>query len=307
MPPNEIDNDLSLQIVDVFSNTPLSGNPAAIILGAGHLDIDQLQRIATFLNLSETVFILSPSSQNADFRARTFTTRREIPFAGHATLAAAHAVFETTTESDLIQECDAGLIRIQRTAPHAYSLRLPKPRMRISNLQSAELTDAFNLPEAAFMETSIPLAGAGPLWGLARLDTTRRLADIQPNHTKIAARSTESGCVGIVAYAVDKDGIIQLRTFAPAEGIFEDPVCGSCAASIAVYLSHSTSPGEYHFSQGSEIRRQGTMTVKTECVDGALVTILTGQCSTAVRGKITSGHIAGATGTDKSVQEANAQ
>src|SRR5215472_1438198 len=102
---------LRFKQVDVFTRAPFLGNPVAVVLDAEKLDADQMQRIAGWTNLSETTFVLSPSSPKADYRLRIFTPRQELPFAGHPTIGSAHAVLEsglaTARKGRLCQECSA--------------------------------------------------------------------------------------------------------------------------------------------------------------------------------------------------------
>src|SRR5262245_27383507 len=75
--------------LDVFTGERLAGNPLAVVLDAENLDEARMQRIAAEFNLSETVFV-SPAAdprQRADIRI--FTPKRELPFAGHPTVATA--------------------------------------------------------------------------------------------------------------------------------------------------------------------------------------------------------------------------
>lgn len=78
--------------VDAFTNRPLYGNPAAVVFDADEISGETMQRIAREMNLSETVFILKPTSSAADYRVRIFTPMNELPFAGHPTIAAAPCV-----------------------------------------------------------------------------------------------------------------------------------------------------------------------------------------------------------------------
>src|SRR5262249_23766075 len=77
----------AFQQVDVFSSRPLFGNPLAVVVGADSLSDEQMAAFASWTNLSETSFLLEPKSPNADYRVRIFTRKREVPFAGHPTLA----------------------------------------------------------------------------------------------------------------------------------------------------------------------------------------------------------------------------
>ncbi len=93
---------LKFALVDAFTKQPLSGNPCAVVLDADPLTSSDMQKIAKEMNQSETAFILK--SKNSDLRARYFTPEREIPLAGHPTIATIH----TAIENKLIQ-AKAGL------------------------------------------------------------------------------------------------------------------------------------------------------------------------------------------------------
>ena len=106
------------QIVDVFNERPLSGNPLAVVFDADDMGTDTMQALTRWLNLSETAFLLSPTDPRADYRVRIFTHDREMPFAGHPTLGSCHAWLESGAkprdDAKIIQQCGAGLVPIKR-------------------------------------------------------------------------------------------------------------------------------------------------------------------------------------------------
>ena len=83
------------QQVDVFSTKPLKGNPLAVVVGADDLTDAQMAAFANWTNLSETTFLLAPTSPEADYRLRIFTPETELPFAGHPTLGTCHVWLAT--------------------------------------------------------------------------------------------------------------------------------------------------------------------------------------------------------------------
>ena len=106
--------------VDAFSDEPYKGNAAAVVFEAAELTPDQMQTIARQMNLSETAFLSDPLEEGS-YRVRIFTPTREVPFAGHPTIASAFAhasthkkngIFEKTV---LLQECAAGMIEVAVT------------------------------------------------------------------------------------------------------------------------------------------------------------------------------------------------
>src|SRR4249919_3075614 len=113
--------------VNVFSSESYLGNPLAVVHDAEGLSVEEMHRFARWTNLSETTFLLPPTDPAADYRLRIFTIYSELPFAGHPTLGSARAWLEAggtpKSPTELVQECQVGLVRIRRT-PTAGTDRL---------------------------------------------------------------------------------------------------------------------------------------------------------------------------------------
>src|SRR5579863_10148215 len=82
------------QVVDVFTQSPLEGNPLAVFLDAANLDAATMQRIALELNLAETSFVVPSRRPDCVARLRIFTPRKEMEFAGHPTIGTAFLLSE---------------------------------------------------------------------------------------------------------------------------------------------------------------------------------------------------------------------
>ena len=80
-------------LLDVFTDSPFSGNQLAVFPNAEDLSSNQMQKLANEINYSETTFLLKSKDDRADFEIRIFTPRSELPFAGHPTLGTAFAIF----------------------------------------------------------------------------------------------------------------------------------------------------------------------------------------------------------------------
>jgi PhzF family phenazine biosynthesis protein len=103
--------------VDVFSTVPYLGNPVAVVHDGTDLTDEQMQRLARWTNLSETTFVLPPTTPAADYRLRIFTPGGELPFAGHPTLGSARAWLDnggTPHHAGIVQECAIGLVSVRR-------------------------------------------------------------------------------------------------------------------------------------------------------------------------------------------------
>ena len=106
-------------VVDVFGETPYSGNPVAVVLDGEGLSSERMQAFAAWTNLSETTFVLPPTQPTADYRVRIFTPVLELPFAGHPTLGTCHAWMRVREAVGrpagprVLQESAVGLVQIR--------------------------------------------------------------------------------------------------------------------------------------------------------------------------------------------------
>ena len=105
--------------VDVFADRPGAGNPLAVVLEAEGLSDDDMQAIARWTRLPETTFVFPVNSEDASYRIRIFSPRREVPFAGHPSVGTAHAVLEaglaTPRDGLLVQDGVAGKLPLRVT------------------------------------------------------------------------------------------------------------------------------------------------------------------------------------------------
>ncbi|MFZ9585566.1 MAG: PhzF family phenazine biosynthesis protein [Pseudohongiellaceae bacterium] len=276
-------------VVDVFSDRALFGNPVAVILDAHALDSAAMQRIARWTNLSETTFVLPPSVATATHRVRIFTPASELPFAGHPTLGTAHAVVSAGIVSGarLVQECGAGLVPIE-WASSGLRLRLPPARSTpIDPASCAELAAALRLP----IDASVPprLIDVGPKWLVARSSSRAALLAAQPDFGRLAALERRLGVTGASVFAAHDEAAphdIETRSFAPSQGVDEDPVCGSGNGAIAEFRREHglLAPGtRYVAAQGRCVGRDGRIDVELQANGDIWIG---GRCVSTVVGEI---------------------
>jgi PhzF family phenazine biosynthesis protein len=242
--------------VDVFTDRPFLGNPVAVVIGAEGLDTAAMQRIACWTNLSETTFLLK--SERADYRLRIFTPRQELPFAGHPTIGSAHAALEAgfvPKKKKLIQECGAGLIALSVEDDGRIFLRGPQPK--IAPLDTT-------IPSVPLKPGSRVLKiDVGPVWVVGEMTDAAALAALKPDMTALAEWSNAIGVTGATVFAPSADGLsqIQVRSFAPAHAVPEDPVCGSGNLSVAHYVQQRFGKS-YVSRQGMQLGRDGRVYVR---------------------------------------------
>src|SRR6266704_405228 len=99
--------------VDVFTQTPLAGNPLAVFTDARGLTDSEMQAVAREMNLSETTFVLpSKNATESAPRVRIFTVEEELPFAGHPTLGTAFVLRRETGKQEITLDLVAGKIPV---------------------------------------------------------------------------------------------------------------------------------------------------------------------------------------------------
>lgn len=272
------------QMIDVFGSDAFSGNPVAVVHDAEGMAIDEMMAITRWMNLSETTFILPPTSSEADYRVRIFTLRGELPFAGHPTLGTCHAWLTTggrPAGDFVVQECGIGLVPLRRDERLSFAA---PPLIR-----SGPVDDAFVEQVAAVLgiETSRIVEAEwvdnGPGWVGILLEDRESVLALEPDIGRYDG--SEQLDIGVVAPHPDGSDVdFEVRAFfADGRGqLVEDPVTGSLNASLAQWLIGSgRAPDSYIAAQGTAIGRAGRIHITRDgsgvWVGGSTVTHVSGE------------------------------
>ena len=238
-------------IVDVFTQTPLEGNPLAVFTDAEGIAGERMQRIAREMNLSETVFVL-PADSGGDARIRIFTPRAELPFAGHPTLGSAFVLCGQRGLGAITLETGAGPIQVTFAGPGpalpGYMLQ-PIPAWEPYD-RAAELLAALGVASAAL---PVEMYRNGPMHVYVALDSEAAVAGLEPDLNALAKLPGQ----GINTFA-GAGSRWKTRNFSPALGVGEDPATGSAAGPLAVHLARHGWTGfgqQIEIRQGAEIGR----------------------------------------------------
>jgi PhzF family phenazine biosynthesis protein len=273
---------LPYSIIDVFGIGPVSGNPLAVVHEAEELDPDQMQQIARYMNLSETVFLCRPTRPEADYAVRIFALDRELPFAGHPTLGACHAWVEAGGRGHagerIVQQCEAGLVaifdeegRLEFVAP---------PLVRHEPPSDAELAQALGLVgsdgrglvDAMWIDN-------GPGWLGLLFDRADTVLSLKPERSWPTA--LHIGMIGF--HSRPGEFAVETRAFHTDQHltVVEDPATGSFNAAAAQWLIRTGRlPARYSVSQGACVGRRGRIDVRMR--EGAIT--VSGRTRTVVRG-----------------------
>lgn len=210
---------LEFHQIDAFSERPFGGNPAMVYRLDAWLADELMLRIAAEHNLAETAFLVK---EGAAWHIRWFTPTTEVPLCGHATLAAAHALFELYKEPgeriDFI--CQSGELRVSREGTR---LVLDFP---------AQVAQPLDVPQElakALGVEALEVLGTDKL--LVLLDSERAVRACRPDFAALA----KLPWLGVIVTAAGERHDFVSRFFAPAIGISEDPVTGAAHCSLIPY------------------------------------------------------------------------
>jgi PhzF family phenazine biosynthesis protein len=265
--------------VDVFTSIPYLGNPLAVVHDADGLTDEQMQRFASWTNLSETTFLVAPGEDEADYRVRIFTPAAELPFAGHPTLGSCHAWLEAggrpREPGVVVQECGAGLVTI-RVGEDGSAFAAP------TLVRSGPVEESVAERAVAMLGISrdeivdMQWADNGPGWIAVLLSSADAVLKVQPGLGEL-----EVGIAGPHPPGGPAD--FEVRAFFPVEGVArEDPVTGSFNASLAQWLlAAGLAQAPYLVRQGTVLGRSGQVRITRDAsgqvwVGGSAVTCVAG-------------------------------
>jgi PhzF family phenazine biosynthesis protein len=217
---------MRLRTVDAFTDRPFTGNPAAVVVLSEAAPDDWMAALARELNLSETAFVIPEPSSEADLRLRWFTPAVEVDLCGHATLAAAHCLFEDGICGPIRFATRGGILTVGNRPDGSLAMDLPAwPPSQIDT--PAGIADALGVP--------VKWTGRSDNNYLLALVTDE--SEVRALNPDIAGLANLPIDVIIVTAAADPGRAHDFvsRVFAPKVGIDEDPVTGSAHTVLAPY------------------------------------------------------------------------
>lgn len=226
---------LPVAIVDAFTTTPGQGNRAGVVAKAEGLDETAMKAAAKAVAASETAFLFP------DLRMRYFTPAEEIPFCGHATVAAIHYLVEAgaiPAPGRIEVQCAVGGLHIEIDDSRIVWIDAGPVEWWPTRIEDADLLSRLGgdvsmlEPDLLVMRSGskifVPLARRHDLWRLT------------PNWDRLSELNFTLGVMGVYAFTkdvVEPGNVSHGRFFAPAVGIREDPVTGSASVPLAHYLA----------------------------------------------------------------------
>jgi trans-2,3-dihydro-3-hydroxyanthranilate isomerase len=282
--------------LDVFTQTPLTGNPLAIFTDARGVDDDGMQALAREMNLSETTFILprdAGTEAQEGKKVRIFTVAEELPFAGHPTLGTALHLYASKSapnsgeSAEITLDLKAGKIPVRFTANSENAGRNRADGQVFGEMRQRdpEFGVTFSREEVARVigvaadeipsEWPVQIVSTGLPFAIVGIRNQETLANLNFSHAQAAEflKNTEAKFF----YFLCPQRREKSRLEARARMFFyggEDPATGSatgCAASWMVQHGIANSDEQVLIRQGVEIRRPSEMYVRATR-DGQRVT-----------------------------------
>ncbi len=226
-----------------FTESPDGGNRAGVVLDAHGLDEREMQEIASAVGYSETAFLVAHhgDGDTREFDVRYFSPAAEVPFCGHATIAAAVAVAERDAPGALLFHTQSG--------PFPVVTAFVDGRVRATLTSVAPTVDdvAPDVLAAALdalgwsvddLDLSLPprvaYAGAKHLvMGVASRDV---LAALDYNFGALTTLCAEHEFITLDLVWRESDSVYHARNPFPYGGVVEDPATGAAAAAFGGYL-----------------------------------------------------------------------
>jgi len=257
-----------LYLIDAFVDGMFTGNPAGVCVLREERSSSWMQKVAAEMNQAETAFLVKQAPNV--WGLRWFTPTTEVSLCGHATLAAAHALWHEQGERapELKFRTRSGVLEAVRQGD---GIRLDFP--------ADSPTTVRKVPDAL-----VQLLGGQPAWFgrgrddlIAVLDSTEQVRNFRPNDELISSFTTRGL---IITAPADKPGLdIVSRFFGPRVGISEDSVTGSAHCLLSVFWSQRLGKARLQAQQASS--RTGLLTIEWAgervYLTGKAHTMLTGE------------------------------
>ncbi len=261
-----------------FTDTPEGGNPAGVWIGDELPDPSTMQRIAAEVGFSETAF-LAPAS-GSERVVRYYSPVAEVPFCGHATIAAGIVLAEAGGEGVYRLTTAVGEVPVsvrQRSGQRLASLTSVEPRFAPAD--RSLLTDALATLgwDEAELDPSIPPAKAyAGAWHLVLAVTrAQQLATLDYDFDRLKAIMLAHDLTTLQLVWRESQSVFHARNPFPVGGVVEDPATGAAAAALGGYLRQAgliQAPVVLTIRQGEAMGRPSLLTVEIPKQGGIIVT-----------------------------------
>jgi trans-2,3-dihydro-3-hydroxyanthranilate isomerase len=265
-------------ILDVFAEEKYAGNQLAVVRDAAALSDNQMLRITSEMNYSETTFILSEEPRQGGYDVRIFTPGAELPFAGHPTLGTAFVIQREIMKEPaetVILNLKVGRIPVtsgpggkekdilwmKQINPIFGQVIEPESISRVLDLDESEIDDRFTIQEVS---TGLPFI----IVPLKSLDAVKRAKVNRDECFKLIEDTQAKMILVFCPETYNRENDLNVRVFCDYYGMPEDPATGSANGCLAGYLVKNRYFGndriDIRVEQGYEISRPSLLYLRAE-------------------------------------------
>jgi trans-2,3-dihydro-3-hydroxyanthranilate isomerase len=272
--------NVTFYLVDVFAEEKFAGNQLAVIRGVGSLSTMEMQKIANEMHFSETSFIISEQEKNGGYDVRIFTPSREVPFAGHPTLGTAYILkhlVENGARSKVILNLKIGQISVtfvKDEKGNEIGWMKQKAPVFGKTYPASGVSRVLNLDAGDFADYPVQEVSTGLPFIIVPLKSLHAIKRARVNLNQLLLSKIQTGILVFCPETYKKENNLNVRVFADAYGITEDPATGSGNGCLAGYLSkyeYFGSPQvDTRVEQGFEIDRPSLLQLKAENKEGKI-------------------------------------
>jgi trans-2,3-dihydro-3-hydroxyanthranilate isomerase len=258
-------------VVDVFTDTPLTGNQLAVFTDAREIDAALMQALALEVGFSETTFVL-PAEAGGHARIRIFNPSHEMSFAGHPVLGTAWVLAQPLQRGVIELETGMGIVPVELDRDESGALVFGRMEQPVPTVRALDEIDAL-LATLGVEGSELPveLYDNGATHIVVTLESDDAVAALSPDSSAIARfEVTGVNCIS------GSGARWKNRMFWP---LGEDAATGSAAGPIACHVSRHglVEWGEWiEISQGAEIGRPSTLFARADGAEGGIEGVFCG-------------------------------
>jgi len=252
-----------------FADHADGGNPAGVVLDARGLDDAAMLAIAADLGYSESAFLMPAAAAGGPLGIRYFSPQAEVPFCGHATIAAAVAHADAFAPGPLALDTASGRVDVDVEVRDGATLAtLTSVTPRVEPLDGPVLQELFAAlrwrPSDLGPDLPPRVGYAGAFHPILVARSAQRLADLDYDFPRLQALMAAQGWTTVALVHRRDATTFEARNPFPPGGVVEDPATGASAAALGAYLRALravTPPVTLTIHQGAHVGRPSLLEV----------------------------------------------
>jgi PhzF family phenazine biosynthesis protein len=191
---------MRIELIKAFTKNPQEGNPAGVIFDADNLSQKEMIRISAELGYSESVFIVKPTSDDADFRFRFMTSTTEVDSCGHATLAGAYSIYLRESFENLKIETGAGFVTVFRNKDGSFMMKMARSELGVEEYDRKEIAGLLGIDEKSTLHFPIKTSSVGSPKLMIPISSLEVVRSIKPDFDAMIKFSMKHPVNGFYAF-----------------------------------------------------------------------------------------------------------